>query len=327
MNNLVTNGLISKYRSMVYAIRNSQKWQIALGGICIVLVSLSATGYTIWHQQSEKAKALEVSRIADEQRKAREADKKKNESAKADPKAEPPKTVTPAAPAAPQRTVAAPPASACTNPTYTTSDSDDGITIGKYYVHNNLWNVADYPGTTGTTNVCSPSSWNHTAVATNDGSGAVKTFPNVHEDIENRTISSFSYLTSTFAAISPNTGIYNVAFDMWLNGIPNDEIMIWTDNYNQYPSGSKFASQLNVGGYVWDVYATHDNGYIAFVPSNGVRITSGTIDIKAMLDYLVAQGKVSASSTVDQIGYGVEIVDTGGVPTNWYFTNFSIDHN
>jgi len=72
------------------------------------------------------------------------------------------------------------------------------------------------------------------------------------------------------------------------------------------------------------VYATSGNGYIAFVPSNGARITSGTVDLKAMLSYLVAQGRVAAKSTVDQICYGVEIVDTGGTARTWNFTDFSI---
>ncbi len=212
----------------------------------------------------------------------------------------------------------------CTNPYFTTNDPNGGVTDGGYYVHNNLWNAASYPGTKGTTQVCSFHSWNHVGTATNNGDGAVKTYPNVHKDYSGRTISSFPRLTSTFAASSPGTGIYNVAYDLWLNGVPNDEVMIWTDNQKQVPAGSRVASGVSLGGHVWDVYATSGNGYIAFVPSNGARLTSGTIDIKAMLSYLVAQGRVASGATVDQICYGVEIVDTGGSPATWRFTDFSI---
>ena len=60
------------------------------------------------------------------------------------------------------------------------------------------------------------------------------------------------------------------------------------------------------------------------MPSNRARLTSGTIDLKAMLNYLVAQGRVASNATVDQICYGVEIVDTGGAPATWKFTDFSI---
>lgn len=217
-----------------------------------------------------------------------------------------------------------PTGSVCTNPYFTTSGSNGGITDGGYYVHNNLWNAAPYPGTKGTTQVCSYHSWNHIGTASNTGDGAVKTYPNVHKDYSGRTISSFPRLTSNFAATPPGAGIYNVAYDLWLNGVPNDEVMIWTDNHNQVPAGSRFASNISLGGHNWDAYATGGNGYIAFVPSNGARYTSGTVDIKAMLTYLIAQGRVAANATLDQICFGVEIVDTGGVPATWKFTDFSI---
>ncbi len=212
----------------------------------------------------------------------------------------------------------------CTNPYTTLTGSNAGVTDGGYYVHNNLWNASSYPGTTGKTEVCSYRSWNHVAKATNNGDGAVKTYPNVHKDYSGRTIASFSRLRSSFAATSPGVGIYNVGYDLWLNGVPNDEVMIWTDNHRQVPAGSRFASAVSLSGYTWDVYATRDNGYIAFVPSGGKRITSGTIDIKAMLNYLVARGRVASNATVDQICYGVEVVDTGGSAATWRFTNFSI---
>ena len=37
----------------------------------------------------------------------------------------------------------------------------------------------------------------------------------------------------------PGTGIYDIAYDIWLNGVPgNREIMIWTENHGQIPSGA-----------------------------------------------------------------------------------------
>ena len=67
--------------------------------------------------------------------------------------------------------------------------------------------------------------------------------------------------------------IYNVAYDFWINGIPNEEVMIWTDNYRQVPPAA--GSPPSPLGVSWDVYATPDNHYIAFVPSGGARLTSG----------------------------------------------------
>jgi hypothetical protein len=192
-------------------------------------------------------------------------------------------------------------------------------------VHNNLWNASGYPGTKGTTSVCSYRSWNHVATATDTGDGAVKTYPNVHKDYSpGRRISGITTLRSTFSAVAPAVGTYNVAYDLWINGVPNEEVMIWTENRNQVPAGSRFASGVSISGYTWDVYATSGNHYIAFVPSNGARHTSGTIDLKAMLGYLVSTGRRSSSDTVDQICYGVEVVSTGGSPATWNFTDFSI---
>ncbi len=188
-----------------------------------------------------------------------------------------------------------------------------------------MWNVGGY-SVSETLYACSYHNWYVTATADNSAhDGAVKTYPNVHKDYSGRTIASFSSLTSSFAATTPSVGIYNVAYDLWINGIPNDEIMIWTDNYNQVPGGSKVGSNISLSGYTWDLYASGGNGYIAFVPSGGARIKSGTLDLKAMLNYLVSAGRRSASDTVDQIGYGVEIVSTNGSPATFSFTDFSIN--
>jgi len=216
-------------------------------------------------------------------------------------------------------------AQVCANPYFTTSGTNAGVDDGGFYVHNNLWNAAKYPGTTGTLQVCSYRSWNHTAVASNaSGTGEVKTYPNVHRNLVGRTIGSFATLTSTFEHKSPgNVGIYNVAYDFWINGIPNEEVMIWTDNHRQVPAGSRFAT-VTLSGISWDVYATPDNHYIAFVPSGGARLTSGALDLRGFLLYLVKVGRHSASDTVDQIGYGIEIVDTGNVPRTWSITDYSL---
>jgi hypothetical protein len=118
----------------------------------------------------------------------------------------------------------------------------------------------------------------------------------VHTDYTGRTLASFPRLTSTFAATSPG-----VDYDRWLNGVPNEEVMIWIDNRHQVPAGSRLASNVSVSGRTWDLYATSGNGYIAFVPANGASYTSGTLDLKAMLNYLVTQGPVAANATVDQV--------------------------
>jgi hypothetical protein len=102
----------------------------------------------------------------------------------------------------------------------------------------------------------------------------------------------------------------------------NREIMIWTANINQHPAGSQVASGVVLSGITWDVWATSGNGYLAFVPRQA--LASGSLDLKAMLDYLIQQGRVPATSTLGQICYGVEVVSTNAAPATFKFLDFSI---
>ena len=43
-----------------------------------------------------------------------------------------------------------------------------------------------------------------------------------------------------------------------------------------------------------------------------------------MLNYLVSSGRLAGTSVMNQLCFGVEIVDTGGVQRTWNVTNFSL---
>jgi hypothetical protein len=220
-------------------------------------------------------------------------------------------------------------AATCSNPAWRTSNHNGMWNNGGYVVHNNMWNVSGYK-VSETMYGCSYRNWYVHATANNSsGDGAVKTYPNVHKDFHNWNtgkeprLSSFKTIRSTFAARTPHVGIYDTAYDIWLNGVPGkNEVMVWTDNYRQVPSGSVIAKGLSFGGHTWKVYATHDNSYIAFVPSK--RLTSGTLHLRSMLGWLASHGRVSSSSTLGQICYGFEIVSTGGNRATFKVDNFSV---
>jgi hypothetical protein len=189
----------------------------------------------------------------------------------------------------------------CAFPVFTTSDPDGGETMDGYYVHNNMWNCGGQYACTETLYACSFHSFYVIANTDDDAhDGAVKSYPNVHKDYDSEPmISSFSTITTTFAATSPHVGIYNVAYDIWLDGIASDgstEVMIWTENFNQVPAGDKVKT-VTLGGQAYDVYRTDDGSYLA------------------------------ANATLGQIDYGVEIVSTGGADARFDFTDFSIVDN
>jgi hypothetical protein len=220
-------------------------------------------------------------------------------------------------------------ASTCTDPKFTTTDPNGMWSDGGYIVHNNMWNAAGYDVRERLA-ACSFRNWRVTATADNSsGDGAVKTYPNVHKDWHDWStgaeprLRSFEMIRSHFASRSPRVGIYNFAYDIWLNGVPGEhEVMIWTDNYRQVPAGSLIRKGLQISGHRSKVYATCDNGYIAFVPAR--RITEGTLRLKAMLGWLVHKGRVGADATLGQICYGVEIVSTGGEPARFKVDEFWI---
>ncbi len=162
---------------------------------------------------------------------------------------------------------------------------------------------------------CSYSNWYVVANMNNDsGDGAVKTYPNVHEDFNEKAISSFHSITSTFAEHSPHTGIHEDAYDIWLNGVASSgstEVMVWTDNYHQVPSGSVQAT-VTFGGRGYQVYKS--GSYIAVVADS--NFTSGTVDLLGIFKWIISKGWIPSSSTVGQIDFGVELVSTSSAPAD-----------
>ncbi|HET9960024.1 MAG TPA: hypothetical protein VFQ61_36275 [Polyangiaceae bacterium] len=213
-------------------------------------------------------------------------------------------------------------ASSCINPVFTTSDHNGGFSDGGYYVHNNMWNSEVSLGPE-TLYACSYRSWYVVSKQTNE-QGAVKTYPNVHKDYDDVPIASFERITSSFAATSPHVGIYNVAYDIWTNGVATSgstEFMIWTENFNQVPAGDQVAS-ATFGERVYDVWRTSNGHYIALVPEQ--PFTSGRIDLLEILQWATKRGWLRDDSTLGQIGFGVEIVSTEGKEAVFEFSDFTI---
>ena len=228
----------------------------------------------------------------------------------------------------------------CTNPSYTTSGRGNGRTgpgiyhpgDSPYIVDNNMWNAAGYD-ITQTMNVCSHNSWYVEATTPADADTAVKTGPNVHVDYHNwctgyePPLSDYPKITSSYAGHGPNVGIYEYDYDIWLNGVASagsSEVMIWTDNHGQRPSGSVVAANLTISGQTWDLWATSSNRYLAFVPTNGQAYPSGTLTLTDFFNYLIHQGRLASTSTLGQVDYGIEVVRTGGGTVRYDVTNFSI---
>ncbi len=209
----------------------------------------------------------------------------------------------------------------CTNPAFVTFNTNGGWSNSGYYVHNNMWNAASGE----TLYACAYNNWYVTAKFPNTTS--VKTYPNVHKDINPpKSLNDDSDISSTFAATAPRAGIYDMAYDIWLNGVASrgcTEFMIWTENYKQTPLG-KIQAQATFDGVTYDAYRYTGPGanVITLVPTN--IMTSGKLDLKAMFDWAIGKNWMPSNSVVNQICYGVEICSTGNQPVTFCFTDFSV---
>jgi len=210
--------------------------------------------------------------------------------------------------------------------TFVTSDPNGGWSEGGYYIHNNMWNSRKYNPCTSTLYATSHANW-HVVTRMNNSTrdGAVKTYPNVHRDYRSVPIESFESLSSSFVESSPHVGIYNVAYDIWINGIAKPgctEIMIWTENFKQVPGG-KHVKDAAFGDQTYKVFKRSNSGYIAFVAAT--NFTSGTVNLLDIMKWTVAQGWLGSTSTVNQICFGVEMVSTDDAEAKFEVNSFSIE--
>jgi hypothetical protein len=224
----------------------------------------------------------------------------------------------------PTSTPTAPGDSACTNPEFTTSAQFGLWNLSPYFVANDMWN-ANGGSVSQTLSACSFSDWYVTATAS--GGGGVLTYPDSHLDVPNTPkISSLSSVTSSFADANPNTGTYEDAYDIWLNGVADpdagsDELMIWTNNHGQTPGGSPMAT-VTIGGQSWTAWKGN-GGYMAFVANS--NFTAGTLNLLGFFQWVISKGWVPAGSTLNQVDYGVEICSTNGAPATFGFSNFAVN--
>jgi hypothetical protein len=143
----------------------------------------------------------------------------------------------------------------------------------------------------------------------------------------NPLLSSFTTISSTFAEMGPHVGIYEYAYDVWLNGVAaagSTQVLVWVDNYHRVPAGSQVAT-TTLDAHTYDVWRTADRSSI--VLESRAPFTSGTVDLLKIVDWTITQGWLSSNSTLGQIEFGVEIASTDGASATYAFNAFSIFTN
>lgn len=214
----------------------------------------------------------------------------------------------------------------CSNPTYVRqwvpTFANDGFFMSNYYIDQSSWNFGPYPGSDQSMHICDYNNW-YAMVKVNDNAndGAVKSYPNVHKDYNNPRIDSFTTISSTYAHTAPSSGAWNYAYDVWMNNYAI-ELMIWTQSAGRQahvPSVPRSAT-VTLSGITYNIHRS--GGYIAY--DMVTTRTSGTVNIKEIMNDAISRGYISGSTTLKSIQYGVETVDTGNVSTKFELNNFSI---
>ena len=218
---------------------------------------------------------------------------------------------------------------------FISSGNYDKYVLGAWAVFNNVWgNSAPNTQTLTAYNI---SNWN--VVSTQPATSGVKSYPNTGLVNLNKTIASISSFTSSFDVTVPSTGDWEVAYDLW---VPS-EIMIWMyQNGNVSPIASGWdstgapipsATNVDVGGYTWNVYRGGNNviSLVATGSTDGswatLKITKGSVDIKAILNWIVTQGWISGTGTCGAMQFGFEISGTGNVPLKFTDNDFTMTVN
>ncbi len=210
-----------------------------------------------------------------------------------------------------------------------------GYKTGIFSVANNVWGSSPGPECVWATNT---TLWGF--ASNQPQTGGVKSYPNIGYS-PRLLLSGIKTYTSSFDITVPgNVGAWEAAYDIWLRtpggGNTRIEIMIWMYTYKTGPISSVVATtKPTIGGYTWTVHygSNGSNATISFIntsPSGGnANVTSGTVDVKAMLDWLIANnntqyGIFDNTWTLDQVQWGWEISSDGGSPQEFINNCFSV---
>jgi hypothetical protein len=205
---------------------------------------------------------------------------------------------------------------------------DSGITgaTSDPYVDQNVWSPIS--GWQQTLYATSPGQWYVTANM-QAGNTAVVSFPNTGF-FYNESLSSFSSIISSFTDSIPEVNGTNAeaTYDIWFNDDNIDEVMIQNDySPGRSPScdtwtatGVSFGGSNGVPVHPWDLCV---NGSTAYWETANGNMPSGTIDVLAMLKWLVTNGELPAGVEMTGFSYGFEISSTGGMNENFSVSRFT----
>jgi len=185
-------------------------------------------------------------------------------------------------------------------------------------VRQEVWNPDASALTKQFTEVWAPNKWRTTINAAADNT-AVNSYPDVSSlvtTVDNTPVPFVNYaaINSSWSVDCHETAETNAqaAYDIWLNDF-DLELMIWVDTHgpDRIPAGSDTGIDVTFAGVVYRLWAESDNSTISFVRKTNAR--TGSIDIRAVIQYLIDQKRYPASVGINMFCFGFETPSTGGI--------------
>ena len=213
------------------------------------------------------------------------------------------------------------------------SDSEITNTTSSTSIGNDVWSPIS--GWSQTLHATNPSNWYVTANMP-AGNTAVVSYPSLGANYGEITgnaqpLSDFKSMYSSFNEnMNANSGTSAwAAYDIWLGPSSGSnathEVMIQHDFANNGACTPEATATFGGSGGVpvqkWDLCQF---GSELVWKLTGGNEKSGTVDVLAMLNWLVSHGYMESNTGLFSIGYGWEICSTGGQNEKFQVNNFSI---
>lgn len=190
---------------------------------------------------------------------------------------------------------------------------------GGWTLFNNIWG-------SGAGSQCiwanSPTNWG--VVADHPNTGGVKSYPNLTRWSGQR-VSQLGPSTSSFNVSVPTSGVaFASTYDIWSDDNAH-EIMLWVNRFGPVGAIGGFETTVTVGGHTWDLFRGSHSGIQVYSFLRQGNISSGTVDIRAIAQWLVDTGEMP-DVILGNVQFGFEITSSAGgreFTVNSYSANLS----
>jgi hypothetical protein len=199
--------------------------------------------------------------------------------------------------------------------TWSSTDRWGTWSNGGYTLYNDVWGSGAGPQTIWANSFSNWGVW-----ANHPNTGGVKSYPNATKYV-GRTISALGSATSSFNVSVPGSGAYETAYDIWDTNNAY-EIMLWMNKTGAVGPLGSFQTSASTGGHSWNVYKGSNGANQVFSFLRTGNTNSGTVDIKAILNWIKARGWFG-DVTLGNVQFGFEITSSNG-GLNFTTNSFSV---